>query len=45
MSPCEHFIIGAGWSDLMFMYVRGDYDKFPDLSRMGTLIDSTHMKL
>ena len=23
----------------------GAYDKFPDLFRMGTFIDSTHMKL
>ena len=25
--------------------VRGAYDKFPDFSRMGTFIYSTHMKL
>ena len=25
--------------------VRGVYDKFPDFFRMGTFIDSTHMKL
>ena len=25
--------------------VRGAYDKFPDFFRMGTFIDSTHMKL
>ena len=25
--------------------VRGTYDKFPDFFRMGTFIDSTHMKL
>ena len=24
---------------------RGAYDKFPDFFRMGTFIDSTHMKL
>ena len=24
---------------------RGDYDKFPDFLRMGTFIDSTHIKL
>ena len=23
----------------------GEYDKFPDFFRMGTFIDSTHMKL
>ena len=27
------------------MYVRSAYDKFPDFFRMGTFIDSTHMKL
>ena len=26
-------------------YVRGACDKFPDFFHMGTLIDSTHMKL
>ena len=25
--------------------IRGAYDKFPDFIRMGTFIDSTHMKL
>ena len=25
--------------------IRGGYDKFPDFFRMGTFIDSTHMKL
>ena len=25
--------------------IRGAYDKFPDIFRMGTFIDSTHMKL
>ena len=24
--------------------VRGEYDKFPDFFRIGTFIDSTHMK-
>ena len=31
-----------------FVYInklRGAYDKFPDFFRMGTFIDSTHMKL
>ena len=27
------------------MYIRGAYDKFADFFRIGTLIDSTHMKL
>ena len=26
-------------------HIRGAYDKFPDFFRMGTFIDSTHMKL
>ena len=26
-------------------YIGGSLDKFPDFFRMGTLIDSTHMKL
>ena len=26
-------------------FIRGAYDKFPDFFRMGTFIDSTHMKL
>ena len=30
---------------LMRCYVRGAYDEFPDFFRMGTFIDSTHMKL
>ena len=25
--------------------IRGAYNKFPDFFRMGTFIDSTHMKL
>ena len=29
----------------LFIPVRGAYDKFPDFFRMGTFIDSTHMKL
>ena len=29
----------------MYMYIGGAYDKFPDFFRMGTFIDSTHMKL
>ena len=30
---------------LNISYIRGAYDKFPDFSRIGTFIDSTHMKL
>ena len=29
----------------MRMDLQGAYDKFPDFFRMGTFIDSTHMKL
>ena len=29
----------------VYTHVRGAYDKFPDFFRMGTFIDSTHMKL
>ena len=28
-----------------YLKLRGAYDKFPDFFRMGTFIDSTHMKL
>ena len=28
-----------------FMYLRGSLKKFPDIFRMATFIDSTHMKL
>ena len=27
------------------IYIQGTYDKFPDFYRMGTFIESTHMKL
>ena len=29
----------------IYKYIRCAYDKFPDFLRMGTFIDSTHMKL
>ena len=29
----------------MDIHIRGSLNKFPDFFRMGTLIDSTHMKL
>ena len=29
----------------VYEYVRGSLNKFPDFFRMGTFIDSTHMKL
>ena len=30
---------------LIYIYIRGSLNKFPDFFRMGTFIDSTHMKL
>ena len=30
---------------MLILDVQGAYDKFPDFFRMGTFIDSTHMKL
>ena len=30
---------------IMYIYIRGAYDKFPDFFRMGTFIDSKRMKL
>ena len=30
---------------LVRVYIRGAYDKFSDFFRIGTFIDSTHMKL
>ena len=29
----------------IYTYIRGAYDKFSDFFRMGTFIDSTHLKL
>ena len=29
----------------IYIYIRGSLNKFPDFFRMGTFIDSTHMKL
>ena len=29
----------------IYIYIRGAYDKFPDFFRMGTFIESTHVKL
>ena len=38
------------FSQVIYIYtpqanIQGAYDKFPDFFRMGTFIDSTHMKL
>ena len=40
----------VAWSDMQtassrFIYIRGSVNRFPDFFRMGTFIDSTHMKL
>ena len=29
----------------IYIHIQGAYDKFPDFFRMGTFIDTTHMKL
>ena len=31
--------------DIINLYMINNYSKFPDFFRMGTFIDSTHMKL
>ena len=41
MKQGSHF--GRSMTD--HYYVRGAYDTFPDIFRMGTFIESTHMKL
>ena len=41
-SVCEMSLVKVEKS---LVYVRGAYDKFPDFFRMGTFIDSTHIKL
>ena len=35
----------AEFSSSYIICIRSEYDKFPDFFRMGTFIDSTHMKL
>ena len=37
-------VISKLFTNHMYL-IRGAYDKFPDFFRMGTFIDSTHMKL
>ena len=42
----SHYATGTHRGELYaFVYIRRAYDKFPDFFRMGTFIDSTHMKL
>ena len=41
-----NFMFHSFFSSLArFWYIRGAYDKFPDFFRIGTFIDSTHIKL
>ena len=30
---------------ILYIYIQGAHNKFPDFFRIGTFIDSTHMKL
>ena len=46
----RHLIMALLMAQLLFysnphIYIRGSLNKFPDFFRMGTFIDSTHMKL
>ena len=43
MDRYRHIYIVTVYIDI-YMYI-GAYDKFPDFFRMGSFIDSTHMKL
>ena len=43
LKPSNHLQIGLLVLD--YTQLRGSLNKFPDFSRMGTFIDSTHMKL
>ena len=47
IEPKKVFLISIGmkWNKKQYRKIRGAYDKFPDFFRMGTFIDSTHMKL
>ena len=50
MSPIWILYHLSGFSQLaynntIFPEIRGSLNKFPDFFRMGTFIDSTHMKL
>ena len=38
-------LLSTMFTNFTCFYLRGTYDKFPDFFRMGTFIDSTHMKL
>ena len=40
--PLDHNNMGYIY---IYIYIRGSLNKFPDFFRMGTFIDSTHMKL
>ena len=42
---CITYNILAGRDKITTSKLRGAYDKFPDFFRIGTFIESTHMKL
>ena len=37
--------LGLPYNQFFFTHIRGSLNKFPNFFRMGTFIDSTHMKL
>ena len=39
------FYLGMDWKKSISRGIRGSLNKFPDLFRMDTFIDSTHIKL
>ena len=41
----EIFIYKKSLFIYIYIYIQGAYDRFQDFFRMGTFIDSTHMKL
>ena len=41
----EYLFVLLSLSLILDIYLRGSLNKFPDFFRMGTFIDSTHMKL
>ena len=42
---CMYICIRVCIRKYVCMYIRGSLNNFPDFFRMGTFIDSTHMKL
>ena len=55
MTVCKQMISGSfqntvknklfAWKSPIYQYIRSAYDKFPDIFRMGSIIQSTYMKL